>query len=245
MDSLIQKRKILVYNQPKQKFVVIETSSTKWSEIAELIKASTELEIRNLDSMRAVVSSTQVTLELPNAEVPDGDQKIFLFEAKVKSGAKATSVYSEMSFTDLRRLAKEKGIGGSLGSNPSKADLVKALEKGVGIKKEKVAKVSKTTGKTRNVTVTEKAPNADKLMKVDAELVEKLRNLEIRTGSIEQAFAKLVNSLYETASDFVKPTAVEVIAKVVAPVIEAKREKISESDIDLDALNREASKLRV
>src|ERR1700756_1373312 len=92
--ELAQEREILVYNQPKQKYVKLTTASNKWADIVELIKAEPNLEVRDINAMRAVLHSSQVTLELPNALIPDGAQKIFLFEAKVKSGAKNSIDYS-------------------------------------------------------------------------------------------------------------------------------------------------------
>jgi hypothetical protein len=238
MEGLTQskKRTILVYNQPKQKVDQFETESNKWADVVELIKASKELDVRDINSMRAVVSSTQVTLELPNAEIPDGDQKIFLFEAKVKSGAKVreVSVYSTMSFTDLRRLAKDKGVAGSLGSNPKKDDLIKALERAAGVKRDKVTKVSAKTGKSRSTIVTTRATDSDKRMRADVDLVKQLENQDARIQSLEGAFAKLITGLHETSADFIKP------AKKVEPILKGKLSKA-----DLSKLDSEAKKLTV
>lgn len=223
MSNIVKLREILVYNQPKQKHYKFQTATDKWSELAEMIKSQPELDVDNLNNMRAVVQSTENTLELPNALIPDGPQKIFLFEAKVKSGVN----YETLSYNDLRKIAQKKGITG-LGSNPVKSDLIDALENSAGITKQKI---SKTSPKGRVTTKTVKAESKDtsKIKAKDKELLTNQASLAERQAALELGFEKLIMGMYELCSDFVKPKHESVI-----------KEKISISELD-----KEANKLKV
>jgi hypothetical protein len=239
MSELQKLRTVLVYNQPKQKFESFQTATDKWSDIADLIKNSTTLEVDNINNMRAVLQSNQSTLELPNATIPnDTDQKIFLFEAKVKSGAgsKVKDMLEALGYNELRRLAKENGISG-LGSNPAKNDLVTALQTKKGITKVTEAKTS-ATGKVRNVTkkITVK-PLAETNAEVEKEL-SVLPNGAERLAAVEEILAKLIHGLAELTSDYIIPK-----FKAVGEVKdEETSKKPSQKDI-LAELNKEANKL--
>ena len=223
MSNIVKLREILVYNQPKQKHYKFQTATDKWSELAELIKNQPELEVDNLNNMRAVVQSTENTLELPNALIPDGPQKIFLFEAKVKSGVD----YERMSYNDLRRLAKKKDITG-LGSNPEKGALVDALENSAGITKQKISKTS-LKGRVTTKTVKTESKDTPKIKAKDKELLKIQIGLSERQAALELGFEKLITGLYEICSDFVKP----------------KFESEIKENISISELNKEASKLKV
>lgn len=198
-------REILVYNQPKQKFHIFQTATDKWSEVAELIKNCPELEVSSLDNMRAVVQSTENTLELPNALIPEGSQKIFLFEAKVKSGAKKKAgYYDDFSFTDLRRVAKTEGITG-LGSNPTKDALIEALEDASGIKKEKVTKTGRT-GKIRITTLRTESPRTKEKVEKFKAIASTKPTTEEQLSALQTGFANFIEGLYAVCSDFVKPS---------------------------------------
>lgn len=222
-------REVLVYNQPKQKHYIFQTSTDKWTELADLIVKQPELEVKDINAMRAVVHSTQNTLELPNAIIPTGPQKIFLFEAKVKSGMD----YAKLNFGELRRLAKSKGVSEGLGGNPTRKALEEALEKAAGIKRTKVAKVTKT-GKTVNKKVVTHTKETASIMEADKDIIDNQPTLSERVSALETGFEKLVTSLYKACSDFVKPKIEEVVK------IETKI-----GDFDLDSLAKEANKLKI
>jgi hypothetical protein len=243
MSELARLRTVLVYNQPKQKFESFQTSTDKWADIAELIKNSTELEVDNLNNMRAVLQSNQSTLELPNATIPnDSDQKIFLFEAKVKSGAggKVKSMLEGLKYNDLRKLAKEKGIVG-LGSNPVREDLITALEKIKGITKVSETKTS-VTGKTRTITKKVSVKPLAEINKETEKELSDLPNFEERLKSVEEGFAKLIHGLAELTSDYIAPKMDKVLAKVTPEQGKIEAKEPTKRDI-LAELNKEASKL--
>jgi hypothetical protein len=230
--NLVVVREILVYNQPKQKFYKFQTSTDKWTELADMIMKQPELEVRDINAMRAVVHSTQNTLELPNATIPEGAQKIFLFEAKVKSGAVN---YDTMDFGSLRRLAKEKGVSQGLGANPTKASLVEALEGAAGISKKKEVKIGKT-GKPRNKITKVESKETPSIKEADKKILEGQPTLEERVSSLEIGFANIIGAMYEACHDFVKPSIPVETPKVVT--------KISD-DFDIDQLNKEAQGLKL
>lgn len=223
MSNIITLREILVYNQPKQKHFKFQTATDKWSELAELIKNTPDLDVDDLNNMRAVVQSTENTLELPNALIPDGPQKIFLFEAKVKSGID----YVNFSYNELRVIAKNKGITG-LGSNPVKSDLIDALEDSAGIKKEKISKTS-PKGRITTKTIKTESENTSKIKAEDKELLENQISLFERQTLLELGFEKLIIGLYEICSDFIKP----------------KFESEIKQDVNISELEEEANKLKV
>lgn len=225
-------REVLVYNQPKQKFHTFQTSTEKWTELADMILKEPGLEVRDLNAMRAVVHSTQNTLELPNATIPKGAQKIFLFEAKVKSGVN----YDTMDFGSLRRLAKSKGVSVGLGANPTKAALIDALEGSAGISKKTISKTGKT-GKVRNKIVKVESKKTPSVKEEDKKILEGQPNLNERVTALEAGFEKLITGLMEACSDFVNPVVIEVVKETV------KETKIG--DFDIDQLNKEAQGLKL
>lgn len=222
MSNIAKLRDVLVYNQPKQKFHTFQTATDKWSEIAEMIKNTPELEVANLDAMRAVVASTQNTLELPNALIPEGNQKIFLFEAKVKSGAikKAPSPFDQYTYNDLRKLAKDNEITG-LGSNPLRDDLITALEKKAGIKRTISSKQTKT-GRTIKKKVVNYPDNMGEIERGDKAKLANQPTLSDRVKSLELGFKKFILGMKEIATDYVKPKP-------------EKFDKISKKDLEKEA----------
>jgi hypothetical protein len=235
MSVLKLTREILVSNQPKQKFKIFQTAITRWAELADLIKNDPDLDIDNINSMRAVISSTQSTLELPNALIPDGAQKIFLFEGKVKSGVTKNkiSVYDNKSYLDLRRLVKEKGLSSGVGSNPSREDLINALEKNAGIKVVKTSKTTKT-GKVKEVKTKEYPQNVSDIVASTNNFLAKQPKLEERVATLESMLSKLIQGIYSACSDFVEADKVETKA-VESPKVETKIGNVSFSDLQEEA----------
>ena len=232
-NELVQLREVLVYNQPKQKHFTFQTATDKWKELADLIMNQPELEVSDISKMRAVVSSTENTLELPNAIIPEGPQKIFLFEAKVKSGAS----YDNMGYLDLRRLVKSKGLNQGLGSNPTKTELIDILDGAAEIKKNKLISLTKT-GKEKVKTIKISSEKTSSIIDQDEEFLKNQPILEERITSLEQGFASLIQGLMKTCSDFIAP-----IKTNTQLSIQKKIEKIGNpSTFELEA---EARKLKL
>jgi len=232
-----QGRTILVYNQPKQKAANIVFNGTKWAEFAKLIETHADLEVSSVNTYQAVLASSQLTLEFPAAEIPEGDQKIFLYEKKVKSGASkpiTTSPYDSMKYNELRTLIKEKGLGQGLSSSPTRKDLIAKLESVAGVK---VSKIEKTTpsGKVKEIITKETPKEAVEVIKKDTEILENQPTLEQRMSALEQGFSKFIGGIYSVCKDFIAPNVETKVVKQL-PKLDGK--------IDLSALAKEARQIK-
>jgi hypothetical protein len=244
--SLMPVREILVYNQPKQVYKTFHTSTNNWKELAELITRDSDLQASNLNNIKAVLQSNKSTLELPDSLIPEGPQRIFLFEAKVKSGAVN---YEALSYLELRRLVKEKGLSEGIGANPTRTALVERLKNAAGITKREETKVTKA-GKTRTKVVEIESPETPAIKQQDAEIL-KQENLSLneRVSSMERTLAILINGMYQLCRDFVAtgPQATKLIPvpeEIVKPkASEPLPTKLEE--LDLDELEKEAKNLKV
>ncbi len=233
-NGLIQSREVLVYNQPKQKHFIFRTATDKWKELADLIMNQPELEVSDITKMRAVVSSTENTLELPNAIIPEGPQKIFLFEAKVKSGVD----YERMGYLDLRKLVKSKGLNEGLGSNPTKTELIDRLEDAAQIKKSKVTSLTKT-GKEKTKVIKTPSEKTKSIKEKDQEILDNQPELNERVQSLELGFAKLIQSLLSACTDF-------VAAPAEAKMKELKAKSVAQiGNTSISDLEKEANKLKL
>lgn len=233
-------RTILVYNQPKQKAANIVFDGTKWAEFAKLIENHADLEVSSVSTYQAVLASSQLTLEFPAAEIPDGDQKIFLYEKKVKSGATkatkpvTTSAYDGMKYNELRTLVKEKGLGAGLSSSPTREALVAKLEGAAGVKSSIVTKTT-PTGKVKETVVKETPVEAVAVIAKDTEILNNQPTLEQRMSALEGAFSKFLDGMYSVCKDF------------IAPITETKKVKELpklDGKIDLSALANEARQIK-
>jgi hypothetical protein len=82
MNTEIVKKKVTLYNTVGQNKKVIDSEASCWKELkAEL----SDLNI-SFNNMRVIVGGSNVTLESPNAILPETDFLLFLFPVKVKSG---------------------------------------------------------------------------------------------------------------------------------------------------------------
>lgn len=231
-------RTILVYNQPKQRAANIVFDGTKWAEFAKLIENHADLQVSSVNTYQAVLASSQLTLEFPAAEIPDGDQKIFLYEKKVKSGAVAKpvtkSAYDGMKYNELRTLVKEKGLGAGLSSSPTREALVAKLEGAAGVKSSVVTKTT-PTGKVKETVVKETPVEAIAVIAKDTEILNNQPTLEQRMSALEGAFSKFLDGMYSVCKDF------------IAPVVETKKVKELpklDGKIDLNALANEARNIK-
>lgn len=234
-------RTILVYNQPKQKAAQIIFNGTKWSELAKIIENHPDLQTSSVSTYDVVLTSSKLTLELPAAEIPDGDQKIFLYEKKVKSGAVAKpvtkSAYDGMKYNELRTLVKDKGLGAGLSSSPTREALVAKLEGAAGVKSSVVTKTT-PSGKVKETVVKETPVEAVAVIVKDTEILNNQPTLEQRMSALEGAFSKFIDGMYSVCKDF------------IAPVVETKAVKVVKSlpkldgKIDLNALANEARQIK-
>lgn len=115
-------RTVVVFDSTNNTKYEFKTDSTKWSDIVNLATAGGVV----LKNKKAICRSNQSTLELPDADIPEGDQIIFLTPAKQNSGS--DKELDTMSYVDLRRAAK--GLPGyeKLGGNPTKDELKKVIK---------------------------------------------------------------------------------------------------------------------
>jgi hypothetical protein len=126
-------RTVVIFDSTNNTKYEFKTNSTKWADVVELAKAGGV----NLNNKKAILRENSSTLELPNADIPEGDQIIYLTPSKQNSGSKDLEV---MSYVDLRRAAK--GLPGSekLGSNPTKDELKKVIKASYKDEKPKAKK---------------------------------------------------------------------------------------------------------
>ena len=165
LSKSVEQRVLQVYFNGEA--INIATNATKWSEVVPLIE-----EHENgfsLSGKKAVLGSSKGVLQLPDAVIPAGNQSIFLVQDKMKSGAalKAVKPFTDMSYVDLRRLVRDKGLAEGLGSNPKRETLIDILNGKTGIKEVKgTSKVAKEKKETIVKEVKERAkeitPNLEK-----------------------------------------------------------------------------------
>lgn len=126
-------RTVVVFDSTNNTKYEFKTNSTKWSDIVDLATAGGVV----LKNKKAILRENSSTLELPNADIPEGDQVIYLTPAKQNSGSKDVEI---MSYVDLRRAAK--GLPGyeKLGGNPTKDELKKVIKASYKDEKPKAKK---------------------------------------------------------------------------------------------------------
>ena len=130
--KVLETRKITVFDLAANFNKVYDTNTTSWSDVAAMVEADGH----SLDNKSAILGSSKAHLVLPDANIPEGEQRIFLVQKKMDSGAKA---FSDMTYLELRRACK----GMDTGSNPTKTSLVKLLTTGSKYKETKKLKEKK------------------------------------------------------------------------------------------------------
>lgn len=76
------RKQVTVYSTVGQKKDVVSVEGSVWSQVrSELSAAGVDV-----NGMQAVIGESQVSLESPQAQVPDSDFTLFLLPQKVKSG---------------------------------------------------------------------------------------------------------------------------------------------------------------
>jgi len=101
------KKKVTIYTTAGVKDKVVETEATNWGGLQADLKRDNV----NFNNMKAVEGNTRVTLESPQAQLPEGDFILFLMTKKNKSGAidPKTMTYAELKSTIRDILAGFKG----------------------------------------------------------------------------------------------------------------------------------------
>lgn len=186
--QILQEREILVYDNASAVFKIYKTSTTKWADVVELLKKDN----LNISGKDAVLQSSKGHLVLPDAEIPEGNQKIFLVQTKQSSGAtKITKAFKSMTFLELRRAAT--GMDG-VGSNPTKEHLITLLEKSTGIKEVKSLKTKKEIVKVVKQKAVDNTPD----------LTQRVEAMEQILGDICSIFKKIGNKVKEVEVKEVK-----------------------------------------
>ena len=140
-------KKVTVYTSNLGNGKTIETSATTFGALqTDLNSAGVSIE-----NMRAVIGETKVTLEHPDAALPEGDFKIFLLPIKTKSGnvtrkelykiikdlkenngadyvAINIGNYTTMSTENLLAIMTKKGLLNKVGQEEEKEAEVKQVE---------------------------------------------------------------------------------------------------------------------
>lgn len=95
-------KKVTVYSSNLGNGKTIETSATTFGALQTDLKSDGIY----TDNMRAVIGETKVTLEHPDAALPEGDFKIFLLPIKTKSG----NVTRKELYEIIKDLKKKRGV---------------------------------------------------------------------------------------------------------------------------------------
>jgi len=220
-------RKIVVFDPTGPRKFEYLTSSSKWSDIASLLRE----EGVDMNKMEGTIKSTGNTLKLPEAQIPDGDQIIFLTLTKQSSGG-VKEDFDSMSYNDLRRAAKElpefEKLTPTERSSPSKDLLLKIL-KGTKAFKEAKPKEKKEVVKNYVKKAKETAPN-----------------LEERVKSLEEIVMRNDQVLYTLLFNIKKGLEVLDSAPVIREVPtenKAVKPVLSEKDTDLSSLQADYKKM--
>jgi hypothetical protein len=82
-NNLVSTRKILVYSTVGKTAFEIDTTVGTWGQLQELLS---DHQISNFSSLKSIVGETKVTLESPNAILPETNFTLFMMPRKTKSG---------------------------------------------------------------------------------------------------------------------------------------------------------------
>ena len=89
------KRKVLIYSTVGNNSTEIESGAKLWNELQAQLQQKVGIE--NFTRLKCVVGETKVTLESPNAVLPEGNFTLFVLPKKNKSGIDLnTASYKEM-----------------------------------------------------------------------------------------------------------------------------------------------------
>lgn len=156
----------------------------------------------------------------------------------MKSGAtlKGTKPLEDTSYVDLRRAAKEMNISG-LGSNPTRKQLIDAINKGSGASEVKgSSKVSKE--KKEAIVKVVKA----KIEETRLDLEERVIVLETLLGTMIEEFGEVMDTLRGKTNLKVKEgkqivlTSPEISYPKVKPVISTKVKTKAELQAEFDSI---------
>lgn len=190
----------------------IATNSTKWSEIVPLIQNHEDG--FDLLGKKAVLGSSKGILQLPDAEIPLGNQAIFLVQDKMKSGVeKATKPFEDLSYVDLRRLVRDKGLNEGLGSNPTRKVLIEILNTSTKIKE---IKGSTKVAKEQKVAIIKQVN--ERVVELTPDVSERIQYLEDIIGTMIEGFGTILDGLRGKGFIIVK----EKVSNIVSTLVENK-----------------------
>lgn len=177
-------RKITIFSTKGNRRQSINSGSMNWADLQEELSANGV----DYDGLKAIVSSTQNTLESAEALLPEGDFTLMLIPGKVKSGS---SNYIDMRFNDLYRLASQKGIEG-LSSHPTKLELIEALEEYDEENEIETTEVEvEMTVEVEHVASIDISQELADIKNANANIVAAVESIELKLAQSDQEAAEL------------------------------------------------------
>ncbi len=172
MSNLQKSRDVLVFSGMTSTSEVIKTTATTWEELQRDLLQKTQLS--SFDKLKCVIGESKLTLESPNAQLPDGNFTLITMVKKTKSGFDC----NEYSYRELRAAIKnaifegdaEKtyfSIGRKNWTQLSTAEMIKKLNDLYNKKTvEKPKKVK--TKKSKKIKKSKKVEKLEEKKKTDA-----------------------------------------------------------------------------
>lgn len=184
------KRKIVVASQQFPEPQIVESSAKTWKELkVDLLAANI-----SLTNTKALLKSNKSTLEVDDALVPTGDQILYLFEEKVKSGMD----YSTMTYNQLRSEASKRGL------LAGKASMGKA---------ETIALLKKDDKKSSKKSASAPAPKAKVEKKEASKPVEKVTRQKV-VKEVEINLEEQILTAVQQSLSSIKLNVSEIVVKV-------------------------------
>lgn len=112
-------RKVLVFSTKSNTTTPVETSATNWGELSTYL---TQKGLYNASGMKAIVKETKTTLELKEANLPEGNFVLYLIPVKNESGAEVVEADDLMEYISSVFAEVEKKIEDYIQDNVFEAD---------------------------------------------------------------------------------------------------------------------------
>lgn len=204
-ESVVIAKKVKVFSSTAGGAVDITTTATNYGAFQQDLQR----EGINVEKMNVVMrgeDKSRTALIYPDTPLPEGDFVVLISPAMQKGAAFDVK---SADFTSLRRFAKEIGITG-LGSNPSKAELIKAIEKSY-------------KGKEGATIKEKKAIKKDVVEKLTEKVAETKAPVEVRTATLTERFKALLEGKFQDKEE------VKALVKDSRKAIDDAHEVINES----------------
>ena len=187
------------------------------------------------NKMKAVVGESNVTLEIPNAQLPTTDFTLFLLPVKVKSGG-INYTQADLDAVQKTFAAKKSAVDSAkkLGITVERYIELKAIVKGKPVTTTVTTTVAKTVTKIKEVKVEDKTPiiNVPKLSHI--EKLELLLSDSNKVLSNSNPFVRELNSIITDYKADTKTQLVNEGTNIIANVPKVKIESESEKAARLD-----------